>query len=363
MATTEIPATMKAMVLMRHGRLDALEWQEDWPVPSFGASQVLVKVLACGLNNTDVNTRIGWYSKSVTDATNDQVNLEKNETDSTWGGRPLQFPVIQGADICGRVVAVGSHVPPDLTGKRVIADSWLRFHDGSIGYTGSERDGGFAEYCVLDYENVGVVEDCKLTDAELSTFSCSYTTAEGMLSRACVGSDDRILITGASGGVGSALVQLAKVRGATVIALSSAAKRDNVLAAGADFVLDRSPKHLNESLKETTGNDNVSVIADVVGGDYFPHLINALDRKGRYVTAGAIGGPMVQLDLRTLYLKDLTLFGSTVVPKSVFPHVVACIQEGKVKPMLAATYDLKDLHKAQEAFMEKKHTGNIVVVP
>jgi NADPH:quinone reductase-like Zn-dependent oxidoreductase len=362
-----VPKTMQAMVLTGHGGMDKLEWHADWPVPHPGPGEVLVKVGACGLNNTDVNTRSGWYSKTVTSATTGGAFDKVGAEDPSWGGAPLSFPRIQGADIAGTVVRIGAEVDPGLTGRRIISDCWLRDwtnpdDKSKTGYVGSECDGGFAQYVALDARNV-VPVDCDLSDAELATFSCSYSTAEGMLSRANVTATDTVLITGASGGVGSALVQLAKRRGAKVVAMVSEAKQAEVAKLNPDAILPRAPADLKAALKAATGAPSVSVVADIVGGAYWPTLIDVLDRGGRYTVSGAIAGPMVELDLRTLYLRDLTFTGSTVIPTHIMTDLVGYIERGEVRPMLAATYPLRDLHAAQQAFIDKQHTGNIVVVP
>ncbi len=358
---------MNAYVLMRHGGLDALEYRTDWPTPEPAANEVLIKVAACGLNNTDVNTRSGWYSKTVDKATTGGAYDEVAQEDPSWGGAPITFPRIQGADVVGTVVGCGPEADASLVGKRVMTDNWLRdwgdpLNMDKTGYFGSECDGGFAQYTTIDFRNVGVVQS-SLTDAELATFSCSYTTAEGMLNRAHVGVGDRVLITGASGGVGSALIQLARRRGATVIAMASEAKHEDVRQLSPDAILPRAPLGLKSALKAATGFDTVSVVADIVGGDYFSTLIDALARSGRYTCSGAIAGPIVSLDLRTFYLRDLTFTGSTVLPPQVFRDLVGYIEKDEIKPMLAASYPLKDLQQAQQAFIDKKHTGNIVVTP
>ena len=355
--------TMRAMVTIGHGGLNQLVFHDDWPRPEPAAGEVLVKVGACGLNNTDVNTRSGWYSKTVQDATTGDGYDEVGSEDPSWGGAPVIFPRIQGADVCGEIVAVGEGVSETRIGERVITDNWLRDeHDpqdkNKTGYFGSERDGGFAEYTTLPSRNALAIQS-DYSDAELATFSCSYSTAEGMLTRAQVTEADTVLVTGASGGVGSALVQLAKLRGARVIALASEAKHDDVTALGADRVLPRAPDHLKSAL----GDDKITVVADIVGGDYWPHLIDCLERGGRYTCSGAIAGPMVTLDLRTFYLRDLTFTGSTVIDLDVTPRLVGYIESGAIKPALAATYPLEELREAQSAFIAKKHTGNIVVCP
>lgn len=360
-----IPNTMKAVVLTGHGGLEKLEYREDFPTPEPASNEVLIKVAACGLNNTDVNTRSGWYSKAVSDATTGDAYSSVDEDDPTWGGAPLTFPRIQGADICGTVVDAGSDADQSLIGKRVITDGWLRDwnepdNKDSTGYFGSECNGGYAEYATIDYRNVGAVNSA-LSDAELATFSCSYTTAEGMLSRANVTTGDTVLVAGASGGVGSALLQLAKRRGARVIGMAAEHKHADLIRLGADALIRRDPDNLKQALKQAIKQDTVSVVADVVGGPMFPQLIDCLERGGRYTCSGAIAGPMVDLDLRTLYLRDLTFTGSTVIPPTIFGDVIRYIEQGEVKPVLAATYPLKELAKAQQAFIDKQHSGNIVV--
>ena len=357
------PDTMTAMVTMGHGDLDQIVLHTDWPRPEPAADEVLIKVGACGLNNTDVNSRSGWYSKSVTEATTGGAFKEVGEDDPTWGGAPIAFPRIQGADVCGKIVAVGADVDPSRIGERVITDGWLRDADDldnlyETGYFGSERDGGFAEYTTTPARNALAISS-HLSDAELATFSCSYSTAEGMLTRANLTERDTVLIPGASGGVGGALVQLAKRRGARVIAMASEAKHTDVAKLGPDRILPRAP----EDLRAVLGDERITVVADIVGGPYWPTLIDILERGGRYTCSGAIAGPMVDLDLRTFYLRDLTFTGSTVIPPEVMPTLISYIEQGEIRPVLAATYPLDQLREAQAAFIAKSHTGNIVAVP
>ena len=358
-----LPDTMRAMVTMGHGDIDQMVLHTDWPRPEPAPDQVLVRVGACGLNNTDVNTRSGWYSKAVTEATTGGAYNTVNDEDPTWGAAPISFPRIQGADVCGEIVAVGVDVDPARIGERIITDNWLRDPDdlenlNKTGYFGSECDGGFAEYTVMPSRNARAVNS-PMSDAELATFSCSYSTAEGMLTRANVTAQDTVLLPGASGGVGGALVQLAKRRGARVVAMASEAKQADVAKLNPDLILPRAPDDLRAAL----GDVQITVVADVVGGSYWPQLIDVIERGGRYTCSGAIAGPMVDLDLRTLYLRDLTFTGSTVIPAQVMTNMIAYIEEGAIAPVLAATYALEDLHAAQTAFIEKMHTGNIVVAP
>ncbi len=368
---TAMPERMRAVVLTGYGGLDKLEYRNDVPVPRPGPGEVLIAVAACGMNNTDVNTRTAWYSKSVTEGTTAEggaVGFEAiTEDAATWGASSLAFPHVQGADVCGRIVAVGEGVDAARIGERIIVDGWLRDPDepdnrDKSGYFGSERWGGFAEYTTAPAVNAFKVET-DLGDAELATVPCSYSTAEHMLERSGLAAGQTVLITGASGGVGSALVQLAKRRGAAVVALAGASKMAAIRDIGADHVLPRDVEGLAGALAEATGRDEVDVVADIVGGDRFPELIELIARGGHYVTSGAIAGPIVALDLRTLYLNDLTLHGATVMPRYVFENLVGYIERGEIRPLLAKTFALADLAKAQAEFLEKKHIGNFVVIP
>ena len=353
-----LPNVMSAMVTTGHGGLDRLEYRTDWPRPDPGAGEVLVRVAACGLNNTDINTRVGWYSQSVK-ADGDSPGSE----DPSWGGAAIAFPRIQGADACGEIVAVGAGVPEARIGERIITDNWLRDPDdptnkAKTGYFGSERDGGFAQYTALPSQNALAVRS-DFSDAELATFSCSYSTALGMLTRAAVGPADTVLVPGASGGVGGALVQLAKLRGARVIAMASEAKHAHVAELGPDRILPRAP----EDLRAALAGEKVTVLADVVGGPQWPDLLDVLERGGRLTCSGAIAGPIVEFDLRVFYLRDLTFTGSTVIEPAVMRDLVDLIEAGKLRPLLAGTYPLSELRAAQEAFAAKTEAGNLVVLP
>ncbi len=222
---------------------------------------------------------------------------------------------------------------------------------------GSNFDGAFAQYVKVPASEVFPVA-CDWPDAALATIPCAYGTSENMLHRAGVKAGDTVLATGASGGVGSATVQLAKRRGARVIAVTSAAKMDQVAALGADQVLDR-----GGDLLDRLGEEAVDVVVDNVAGDGFPTMLKALKRGGRLVSSGAIAGPIVDLDMRDMYLKDLTLIGSTGWDEPVFPDLIGYIERGEIRPLLAKTYPLKDIAAAQEAFIAKRHIGNFALIP
>ena len=345
---TQATQTMKAVQLMGHGGLDKLVYKEDVAKPSVQADQVLVKVAAAGVNNTDINTRLAWYSKG-----------ESDHEDASWSGEPLSFPFIQGADVCGYIEAVGENVSADRIGERVMIEPCMTQVHGkkvaSFWYLGSECDGGFAQYTVVDSVHAFKVNS-DMSDVELASFPCSYSTAENLLSRTQVAQSDTVLITGASGGVGSAAIQLAKARGAKVIVVSSPSKQQTLLSLGADVVLNR-----NMDLLAELGENSVDVVIDLVAGEQWPTLLQLLKPKGRYGVSGAIGGALVELDVRTLYLKDLSFFGCTHLDEGVFARLVSLIEARAIRPVVAKVFDLQDIHQAQITFLEKLHTGKIVL--
>ncbi|UWU24569.1 alcohol dehydrogenase family protein (plasmid) [Rhizobium sp. CB3060] len=361
--SASLPDRMSGVELVGHGGFDKLQYREDIPVPRPGPSEVLIRVAAAGVNNTDINTRIGWYSKAVSAGTETGATegfQSAKDLDASWSGTPMTFPRIQGADCCGRIVAVGEGVNAERLGERVLVRNMLRTYVGYRPYEcwtfGSECDGGFAQYAKAPSAESYKV-DCDWSDVELASIPCAYSTAEGMLHRANVSYGERILITGASGGVGSAAIQLAKRRGAFVTAVAGRDKADQLLALGADEVLPR-----GENIVEKLGKDSVDVALDVTAGPSFGELLEVLKRGGRYVVAGAIAGPIVELDVRTLYLKDLSFFGCTFQDDVVFKNLVGYIERGEIKPVIAKTYPLKDIVRAQQDFLSKSLVGKLVLV-
>ena len=349
---------MTAVLTTGHGGYEVLEYRQDVPRPEPKPGEVLIRVGAAGVNNTDINTRTGWYSKSVSGATSDGGASEAD--DASWSGLPLSFPLIQGADICGRIVAVGDGVNKNRIGERVIVPTMQPSPGGGPFDTftvGSECNGGFAQYVAMRASQAYVVISA-LSDVELASFPCAYSTAENMLHRAGVITGNTVFITGASGGVGSAAVQLAKRRGASVIAQTGASKASELLALGASRTVDR-----NADLPMEIGSETIDVVIDIVGGPSWPQLLDVLKRGGRYIVSGAIAGPMVELDLRTLYLKDLTFLGCTAQHPDVFADLVGYIERGEIRPLVAKTYPLKDIVSAQTEFQLKKHVGKIVLIP
>lgn len=349
-----VPKTMQAAVLEGHGGPEMLTVQDAWPVPTPGAGEVLIAVGAAGINNTDLWTREGAYG--------DPADPTKRVG---WRGVAIEVPRIQGLDIVGRIVGVGQDVAQARIGERVLVDPVLPDPDGGglpeARLIGSERDGGFAGFVAVPAGNA-VAIDSPLSDAELASFPCAHLTGEHMLNRARVAPGERVMVTGASGGVGSALVQLIRARGARPIAVVGRGKEAQAEALGAERVIVREDG-VRAQTEAAIGVRAVDVVADLVGGAMFEDLLGVLRPEGRYVTAGAIAGPRVTLDLRTLYLHHLETIGSSIWTHDEFLDLVAHIEAGRLQPLLAKTYPLAQIQEAQAAFAEKRFFGKLVLVP
>ena len=353
--------SMMAVVTTGNGGYDRLDYREV-PVPEPGPGEVLLRVLAAGVNNTEINTRLGWYSSSVTSGTEQFAGDEPAQNNLADGGwnQATPFPFIQGTDCCGEVVASGDGVVADLAGRRVLVRACMRLHGfDSLEniWMASDFDGAFAQYVKVPASEVFVV-DCNWSHAELATIPCAYGTSENMVHRAGVARGERVLVTGASGGVGSATVQLARRRGAHVIAVAGKAKLEAVAALGAEQVIER-----GQSLLGELGPRSVDVVIDNVAGDGFPELLKLMRRGGRYASSGAIAGPLVSLDMRDFYLSDLNLIGCTAWDEPVFPNLVGYIERGEIRPLLAKSYALDEIAVAQQEFLKKNHIGNFVLIP
>ncbi|PKW15339.1 alcohol dehydrogenase family protein [Saccharopolyspora spinosa] len=342
---------MRAVLLTGFGGPEKLAYREDVPEPQAGPGEVRIRVAATAINNTDIWTREGAYGSP-----------DAPGASAGWRREPLEFPRIQGADVVGRIDQIGTGVPESRLGERVIVDPML-YTGGErelvdTEYLGSERDGGFAEFTTVPAQNAHPI-DSDLSDAELATFPTAYATAMRMLNRAGVRDGETVVVTGASGGVGSALIQLATLRGARVVAITSDAKRDRALRLGADATVDRRAADLEAAVRAVA--DRVDVVADVVAGPSFPVLLRMLAPLGRYVVAGGIAGPLVETDLRTVYLRQLQLIGSSFGTHEDFAQLRQHIANGELTPLLAETYPLQELPEAQKAFGAKDFFGKIVI--
>jgi len=344
---------MRAAVITRHGGPDVVDVR-DVPVPRPGPAEVLVRVSAAGCNNTDLWTREGSYGLAG-----------DSKQRAGWLG-PLDFPRIQGGDVAGTVVSCGDKQTSEVVGSRVLVDP-ANYEDSGpdarpVDVLGSERDGGFAEYVVVPAARAHRVDESPLTDVELAALPIAYGTALGMLERGSVTGDHTVLVTGASGGVGLATVQLASARGARVVALCSGDKADAVRNAGAAVTVDRQRGQVIADAAQAAPKGYDAVI-DVVAGPMVGPGLALLRPGGRWVVAGALDGWAVDLDVRRLYLANLALVGSTMHTPRIFDLLVDFARRGVVRPVIAATFELGEVAEAQQQLAQRQHVGKLVIVP
>lgn len=343
----DLPDLMTAAVTVGHGGPEMIEIRHDWPRPRPTAGEALVRVTAAGVNNTDIWTREGGYG-SDDDA--DGV--------SGWQGTPLGFPRIQGGDITGFVADVGPGVTQDLIGRRVLVDPAVEYDEYGqpTKIVGSEADGGFAQFQVSAVERIHDVTTSPLSDEQLACLPIAYGTALGMIDAADCNRGERVLVTGASGGVGLAAIQILSSLGCHVVGYTSAGKEKAIRESGASEIVIRGHDRLSD-LEKT------DVVLDVVGGEEFGALVDCLRTGGRLVMAGAIAGPVVRLDLRRLYLRHRRLIGSTMHSPRIFGELVELARRGEVSPVVAETYPLEEIGSAQERFASKDFVGKLVLIP
>jgi len=365
-----VPNTMKAVLLTGHGGVEKLEYADSVPVPEPGAGEVLVAVTATAKNNTDRKAREGLYpTKDKGEVTSFQMG----------GSATLTFPRIQGADVVGRVAAVGPGVEVTRIGQRGLLDFNLYADDRrdinlTPDYYGHGADGGFADYIAVPSDQFHHIDNPDLADAELASMGmCSYQTAFHMLTSARVKSGERILVTGASGGVGTALIQLCRIMGAIPFALSQPDKADALLKMGAEAVLDRSDMgSFTDRVKAVTGGRPLDAVMDLAGGDMTSAFIDAMifdmnSRRDypRLSIAGASAGNVSEILWTKIYLYQVQIFGVSHGTREEAEQLIAWIRGGQLRPVLHAAFKLSDLHEAERYFMNRNsnYLGKIVIVP
>ena len=365
-----LPDTMAAMVLTGHGDIDKLEYRQDVPVPTPKAGEVLVQVTATAKNNTDRKAREGLYpTKDKGDVTSFAMGGETTFT----------FPRIQGADIAGRIAAVGEGVDDSRIGERGLLDFNLyadarRDINLTPDYYGHGADGGYAEYVAVPADQFHHIPNPELADAELASMGmCSYQTAYHMMTSANVSRGERVLVTGASGGVGTALIQLCRIVGAIPYAVSQLDKADALKAMGAEDVIDRGdlPTFV-ERVLAATGGAPVDAVMDLVGGEmtnlFIDTMINDMQARKSYPRlsiAGASGGNLSEMMWTRIYLYQVQIFGVSHGTREEAEQLMAWIRSGDLKPVLHAAFKLSELHDAERYFVNRgsNYLGKIVIVP
>ena len=325
---------MKAVVFDRHGGVDVLS-HRDHPVPAIRETDVLVKVRAVGLNYLDIFARRGMPNVTI----------------------PLPF--ISGGDIAGEIADMGLRVSHWKEGDRVVVNP--KTSDGLIG---EEIPGGLAEYVRVPASNLIRLPDN--VDYEVgAAIPINFGTSLRMLTT--VGklqAGETILILGASGGVGTACVQIASMIGAKIIAAAgSDEKLQQLRNIGATYAINYATEDFSRRAWEISGKQGVPVVVNFTGGDTFNPSLRALARCGRLLVCGATTGFSPQIDLRYLWRRELQVLGSTGYTQEDIVQAVSMVSAGRLKPVIGHRFALKDTAQAQQLLEDRKFFGKIVVTP
>ncbi len=346
-----MPKTMRAAIFSDFGGPDVVSIQEV-PVPEPGPGEVRLKVEASAMNHLDL-----WVRR----------------------GLPIETPMphIGGSDIVGTVDASGAGVSGVPVGVRVVVDPSLDYdwYDGQdrgpglarrpLRLIGEHTQGGFAEYVVVPAANLLAVPE-GFSSEDAAAAGMAFTTAwRGLIHRAGLQAGERVLITGASGGVATAAIQIAKMAGATVYAVTSG--KDNVERVhelGADVVYDR--KRVQDFSREVwadTRKKGVHVVFDSVGEAVWQQCLKALAPCGRLVTYGATTGTRGNTELRVVFWKQISILGSTMGTPTEFRQVMKLVFEGRLHPIVHEVMPLAEARRAHEMLESKKVFGKVVLTP
>ncbi len=343
---------MKALCFYEHGELDVLRY-DDVPDPEPGSGQVLVRVRACALNHLDVWIRRGWP------------------------GLKLEMPHWTGADVAGEIAALGEGVANWEEGQRVVVDPGISRtedeftrrgeHSLSPGYAilGEQVRGGQAEYVCVPAANLMPIPEGWDFPQAAAPLLVSLTAWRMLIGRAKLRAGESVLIVGAGGGVNSMAIQIAKLAGATVYALTSTEeKMEKARELGADVVLNyREDPRWSKTLYKMTGRRGVDVVVDNVGQATLGQSMRTVARGGRIVIVGNTSGPQAEIDIRFIFGKQISIIGSTMGTHQDFHDVMALVWAGKLKPVVDRVMPLSEGKAAFETLERGQQFGKIVLAP
>jgi alcohol dehydrogenase len=336
---------MKAVVLREHGE-GGLCYERGFPDPVPGAGDVVVRVRAASLNYHDIFTRRGMP------------------------GIKIPMPAIMGLDVAGEIAGLGPGVSGWKVGDCVLADPINRVEGG---LTGETVHGGLAEYCRLRAHQLVAIPD-GVGFEEAAALPCAYGTARRMMfTNGRVTAGEKVLILGASGGVGVCCVQLAKLAGATVIAAAgSAEKAARLLALGADDTINYTQEDFVQAIYERYGKPTrrgagsergVDVVVNYTGGDTWTRSLRVLRVGGRLLTCGATAGYDPPEDIRFIWTFELKILGSNGWAREDIVALLDMVQSGRLKAVVDATYPLERAAEALARLENREVFGKLVIVP
>jgi NADPH:quinone reductase and related Zn-dependent oxidoreductases len=336
-------ATMKALVLKEHGGLDNLEVVADYPRPEVKPGHVVIRVRASSFNYHDVFTVRGMP------------------------GIKVPLPVIIGLDMAGEIAEVGPDVSGWREGDRVLVNPLNK----AKGLMGEMLDGGMAEYCLVDAAQL-IRMPADVSFEQAASLPVAYGTAHRMLiTHNTVKAGDKVLILGASGGVGTGCVILSKLLGAEVIACAGGAeKAERLKALGADHVIDYKTTDFSKWAIAQYGKPQrrsyeggVDVVVNFTGGDTWVPSLKCIKRGGKLLVCGATAGHDPKEDLRYIWSFELQVIGSNSFYDDNLSGLMELIQQGKMQPVIDKVFPLDQAKEALRLIQDREVLGKVVVTP
>ena len=336
---------MLAAVLHEHGDRDKIILEQDYPRPELRPGWVILRVRACSLNYHDIFTRRGMP------------------------GITIPMPIIIGSDLAGEIAELGEGVEGWAVGDRVLVDP-LPCEGTGGKFIGEQFDGGRAEYCAAHSSQLVRLDD-DVSFEVAASIPLAYATAHRMMiTRGKVSEGETVLVLGASGGVGTACVLLAKMVGATVLACASSEEKLTRLAdIGADHLVNYKQKDMREAVWEIVGKPRirgtggVDVVINNTGGGTWHDSIRCLRLQGRLLTCGATAGFGEEVDVRYVWTFEHSLTGSNGWRRSDIETLLEHARTGELVPVIDKVLPLDEIHEAERLIEEREVFGKVVVAP
>jgi alcohol dehydrogenase len=331
---------VRAVVFFEHGGPEVLQVVEDWPAPVAAPGEVVVDVRACGLNHLDIFVRRGMP------------------------GVHTRLPHISGGDIAGVVASIGADVAGVQPGDRVLVDPAIDLGNGHVGALGESVQGGLCAAIAVPATSL-IALPASVSFEQAAALPIAYGTAYRMLfTRGQVVAGEVVVVLGASGGVGTACVQLAKRAGASVIAVASTDdKLQRLGELGADHLIRARGAEFGAEVWRLTDKRGADVIVDYTGKETWPTSIRSLKMGGRLLTCGATTGFEAVTDLRYVWVREQTIVGSDGWRRADLEALLRLVQDGQITPVIDRVWPLERTREAESAMEQRGVFGKIIIVP
>lgn len=339
---------MKAVPIYRHGNANVLKYVEDFPTPIPNSSETLIKVKYCGLNHLDIWTRIGVPGISI------------------------MFPHICGSDIVGSLEGYNSSFP---RGARVLIYPGISCNhcrdcrngketlcrDFSVLGGLSNHNGGYSEYVVVPTSNIIPIPD-EISDENAAALAISYLTAWNIIKKLQLKEDDILLVYGSTGGLGMAVIQIAKAMGIKIIStISDDSKSNFAYSLGSDYVINRNEKEVALEIEKITHGSGVDGVVDNAGEKTIGTSINSVRKGGKIAMCGTTTGNHANFQIRSFYSKQIELYGILIGSKSELLQLIEFVCKKRILPRIDSVYSLTQIQEAHNKLEQGKQLGKLLI--